>query len=190
MCVRVAQFMHRMVRWERGRYDGLTMKFPKIANKQKNGASLAFPDVCKVPAPPAPFVPVPFPNVSVASDNLSKASKRVKILQKEATSVKSSSGDEPGTLKGIVSSMTKMSTLFAQHSVKVKAEGKKASLLGDAKMANKAYTTAAKLQKDFEKKLEAECKKLTDACKADPEQEKIAKKVIDLVGKAARGHKI
>jgi Toxin PAAR-like domain len=29
----------------------------------KAASSIVFPDVCKTPAPPAPFVPVPYPNV-------------------------------------------------------------------------------------------------------------------------------
>lgn len=33
------------------------------ASTKGSGGGLGFPDVCKVPAPPAPFVPVPYPNV-------------------------------------------------------------------------------------------------------------------------------
>ena len=58
------------------------------ANKS-GGQSVAFPDVCKVPAPPAPFVPIPYPN-SQFEENLRKAN---------AIDAKA----EAGTLKGIMS---------------------------------------------------------------------------------------
>ena len=58
-----------------------------------SGSVVAFPDVCKVPAPPAPFVPVPYPNTQY-QENLKAAnkvdamtktgSKRAQINQKQA----------------------------------------------------------------------------------------------------------
>ena len=48
-----------------------------IAHKGSGGMSIAFPDVCKTPAPPAPFVPIPYPNIGKASDT-SKGPKKVK----------------------------------------------------------------------------------------------------------------
>jgi hypothetical protein len=38
------------------------------------GQTVAFPDVCKVPAPPAPFVPIPYLNVQF-QQNLKRANK-------------------------------------------------------------------------------------------------------------------
>ena len=58
-----------------------------------SGAAVAFPDVCKVPAPPAPFVPVPYPNtqyhenLKVANkvDAMTKTgNKKAQIKQKQA----------------------------------------------------------------------------------------------------------
>jgi hypothetical protein len=43
----------------------VAMMFP--ASTKGNGLSMGFPDICKVPAPPAPFAPVPFPNIEQAS---------------------------------------------------------------------------------------------------------------------------
>jgi len=34
------------------------------ASSGNKGMSLGFPDVCKAPAPPAPFVPIPYPNLA------------------------------------------------------------------------------------------------------------------------------
>ena len=38
------------------------------------GKTIAFPDVCKVPAPPAPFVPIPYPSAQL-EENLKSANK-------------------------------------------------------------------------------------------------------------------
>ena len=48
-----------------------------IAHKGSGGMSIAFPDVCMTPAPPAPFVPIPYPNIGKSSDT-SKGPKKVK----------------------------------------------------------------------------------------------------------------
>ncbi len=44
------------------------------AHTGSGGLSINFPDVCKTPAPPAPFVPVPYPNIQY-QENLKKANK-------------------------------------------------------------------------------------------------------------------
>lgn len=41
--------------------------------------SLAFPDVCKMPGPPAPMVPVPYPNVGVEPGTAEKTTAKKKI---------------------------------------------------------------------------------------------------------------
>jgi predicted ribosomally synthesized peptide with nif11-like leader len=45
------------------------------------GMCLSFPDVCKTPGPPAPFVPVPMPNIPTASRSKGGSGK-VKIGKK------------------------------------------------------------------------------------------------------------
>lgn len=89
------------------------------------GATIAFPDVCKTPAPPAPFVPVPYPN-SQYRENLKKAQKvdaqakngnpKAVALQKEAiNNLKKSQGDEAGTLKGVVSAAGAVTMGYTLH---------------------------------------------------------------------------
>jgi len=39
-----------------------------VVHKGSSGVSPSFPDVCKTPAPPAPFVPIPYPNIAKSSD--------------------------------------------------------------------------------------------------------------------------
>lgn len=92
------------------------------------GQAFAFPDVCKVPAPPAPFVPVPFPNIGMIN-GAKKTSTKVKMVGKEVVTKKSemsrSSGDEGGTLKGMMSSKNMDKVTFKSGSSKVKIEGQK-----------------------------------------------------------------
>ena len=72
------------------------------------GQALAFPDVCKVPAPPAPPVPVPFPNVAMLKQaSGGTCSKKVKVLNQPVITVASevprTMGDGAGTVGGVSS---------------------------------------------------------------------------------------
>ena len=98
-----------------------------------------FPDVCKTPVGSA-VVPIPYPNIGVASDT-SKGPKSVTTdgnmpMVKEAQYSKSS-GDEAGTVKGVVSSDQKGVCEFMMYSFDVKFEGKNVCRLGDPLFHNK-----------------------------------------------------
>ena len=86
-------------------------------------------DVCKIPAPPAPFAPAPFPNM-VQCASASGASGKVKICNSPGltkdSSFSSSQGDEAGTLKGMVSPFNMGKVQYKAASSKVKYEGKAA----------------------------------------------------------------
>lgn len=88
---------------------------------------LGLPDVCKVPAPPAPPVPIPFPNTAQCA-NAQKTSTKVMIENKdtivENSEIASSQGDEAGTAGGVVSNVNMNKVVFKLGSSKVKAEGK------------------------------------------------------------------
>lgn len=82
------------------------------ASTKGGGMCFGFPDVCKTPAPPAPFVPIPYPNFAppmMASGGT--CAKKVEIMNmkamKSSSEVSRSNGDEAGTLKGMIS-MTNM----------------------------------------------------------------------------------
>ncbi len=96
------------------------------ASCKAGGSCFGFPDVCKVPAPPAPPIPTPFPNTCQVMQ-ASKTSKKVKITNKETVTLKSevpkSMGDEAGTLKGVVSSTNMDKVIYKKGSSKVKVEG-------------------------------------------------------------------
>lgn len=80
------------------------------ASNRSAGQSLNFPDVCKTPAPPAPFVPVPYPDMGM---NMQAApfSPFVQIGFVPATNMGSlkvmTAGDEAGSMGGLVTGIIK-----------------------------------------------------------------------------------
>ncbi len=114
-----------------------------VVHKSSNGVSPSFPDVCKTPAPTAPPVPIPYPNIAMSSDT-SKGAKKVKcdgnpVCNKSAI-FKTSTGDEPGTLKGVVSQKTKGKAEFVNFSFDVFFEGKNAVRALDLMLHNNKNT--------------------------------------------------
>jgi uncharacterized protein DUF4150 len=98
------------------------------ASNNGAGQCFAMPDVCKTPSPGGP-VPIPYPNIAMlAQCNGGTCSSKVKVLGKKAvvkgTEITMSSGDEAGSLGGVVSSCFKGAAQFKKGSSKVKAEGK------------------------------------------------------------------
>ncbi|MCG3182770.1 MAG: hypothetical protein ICCCNLDF_00836 [Planctomycetes bacterium] len=98
------------------------------ASTKMAGNCLGVPDVCKVPAPPAPPVPTPFPNMGMVMQAGSGVSTKIKIENQPAillnTKIPMSSGDEAGTLGGMISNKFKGEVIFKKGSMKVKFEGK------------------------------------------------------------------
>lgn len=97
------------------------------------GQCFAFPDVCKTPAPPAPFIPIPYPNIAMLSQG--QGSKKVKIQGKQTLrkgdSISMSSGDEPGCAGGgMVSNRFKGKAELVIGWAKFKVEGQDAGHLG------------------------------------------------------------
>ena len=114
-----------------------------VVHKSSNGIAIAFPDVCKTPAPPAPPIPIPYPNIAMSSDT-AKGSKKVKcdgnpICLKDSN-FKTSVGDEPGTLGGIISGKTKGKAEFVNFSFDVKVEGKNVARAFDLMLHNDKNT--------------------------------------------------
>jgi hypothetical protein len=97
------------------------------ASSKKGGMALGFPDVCKTPAAPSP-IPIPYPNIAQLSGT-DKTAKKVLLSNKETVTegskISRSSGDEAGTLKGVISSKNMDQVKFKTYSSKVIAQGKK-----------------------------------------------------------------
>jgi hypothetical protein len=110
-----------------------------IAHKGSGGMSPVFPDVCKTPTPGGP-VPIPYPNIGKSSDT-SKGPKSVltdgKMPMVKGAVYSTSTGDEAGTLKGIISNDQKGVCEFMMYSFDVKFEGKNVCRLGDPLFHNK-----------------------------------------------------
>jgi hypothetical protein len=112
-----------------------------VVHKGSSGMSIAFPDVCKTPAPPAPFVPIPYPNIGMAADTMGGPTK-VKIngqmpMVKGSKYVKSN-GDQAGSAGGgMMSSMIMGECEFMLNSFDVKFEGKNVCRMGDPLFHNK-----------------------------------------------------
>lgn len=98
------------------------------ASTNGGGQCAIFPDVCKTPSPGGP-VPIPYPNIAMLTQaSAGTCSSKVKFSGKKAvvkgTEITRSSGDEAGTLKGVVSNTNMGAAQFKKGSSKVKAEGK------------------------------------------------------------------
>lgn len=97
------------------------------ASSKGGGTCFAIPDVCLVPAPPAPPIPTPFPNTGMANQ-AKKESKKVKFKGKGALTTESeiprSMGDEAGVNKGVTSGMNMDKVTYKKGTSKVKVEGK------------------------------------------------------------------
>lgn len=107
----------------------------------KEGICFAFPDVCLTPAPPAPPIPVPYPNIaqlSDAQDTASDVTAGGKEVVTANSSIASSTGDEAGSNGGVTSGTTKGECRFVEGSVSqtVKANGHGVVRLGDQTTQN------------------------------------------------------
>jgi len=111
-----------------------------VAHGGSNGTSPAFPDVCKTPAPPAPPVPIPYPNIGRSADTSSGPSTVKtdgKMPMVKGAKYSKSSGDEAGTLGGVMSSVNRNECEFMLYSFDVKFEGKNVCRMGDPLFHNK-----------------------------------------------------
>ena len=103
------------------------------------GQCFIFPDVCKTPAGPS-VVPIPYPNIGMFATS-KKCADKVKIQGKPTftmgSEVPSSSGDEPGVAKGVMSSTNMGKCTPKVGSANVKAQGQKVVRLTSMMSQNK-----------------------------------------------------
>jgi hypothetical protein len=96
------------------------------ASTKAAGNCFAMPDVCLTPAPPAPPVPVPYPNTGMVNQ-ASKTATKVKFAGKPVVTKKSeisrTMGDEAGVNKGVMSGMNMGKLTYKMGTTKVKIEG-------------------------------------------------------------------
>jgi len=113
-----------------------------VVHKSSGGITIAFPDVCKTPIGPA-VVPIPYPNIAL-SKHSAKTTKTVKCdgnpVCVKTSNFSTSTGDEPGVLKGIISSKIKGKAEFVTYSPDVKFEGKNVTRAFDLMLHNNKNT--------------------------------------------------
>ncbi|MBA3684147.1 MAG: DUF4150 domain-containing protein [Planctomycetes bacterium] len=106
------------------------------------GTVLAFPDVCKTPSPGGP-IPVPYPNVARSAD-LADGSTTVTIdgapVCLKGSKLATSTGDEPGSVGGVVSGTVKGKATPVTWSSNVFIEGQAVVLNGDLFVSNNKNT--------------------------------------------------
>ena len=114
-----------------------------VVHMASMGMSMAFPDVCLTPAPPAPPMPIPYPNIAMSSDT-ARGSMMVKcdgnpICLKDSN-FSISTGDEPGVNFGVASGRVKGMAEFVNFSFDVKVEGKNVPRAFDLMLHNNKNT--------------------------------------------------
>lgn len=114
-----------------------------VVHKTSNGMVSFMPDVCLTPAPPAPPVPIPYPNIAMSQDT-AQGSTQVKMdgnpIMLKGSVFSQSTGDEAGSLGGVISGVTKGKAEFICYSFDVKVEGKNVPRMGDLMLGNKGGT--------------------------------------------------
>jgi Domain of unknown function (DUF4150) len=121
----------------------VSVNFMSVVHAGSNGISTAFPDVCKTPAPPAPPIPIPYPNIAQSSDTAQGAS-TVKCDGNppcvKDSNFKMSTGDEAGSLMGVASNKIKGKAEFVNFSFDVKFDGKNVARAMDLMLHNDKNT--------------------------------------------------
>ena len=119
------------------------VNFLSVVHEGSGGVTVAFPDVCNTPAPPAPPVPVPYHNVARSIDAAGTA-KTVKAdghpLCTQGSCFRTSTGDEAGATGGVVSGTFKGKAAFVTYSMDVEAEGKPVARALDLMLHNDRNT--------------------------------------------------
>jgi hypothetical protein len=114
-----------------------------VVHQDSGGITSAFPDVCKTPAPPAPPIPIPYPNMAKSSDTANGTS-TVKCDGNPAcvkdSNFSTSTGDEAGSLRGVASNKVKGKAEFVNFSFDVMFEGKNVARALDLMLHNDKNT--------------------------------------------------
>jgi hypothetical protein len=100
-----------------------------VIHANGNALNTNFPCVGKTPGPPAPFVPIPYPNISKGADTDSGSKKTTAngkpLMLKDESVFKTSNGNEAATAGGgLITSKIKGESFFFMYSMNVKVEGK------------------------------------------------------------------
>ena len=110
-----------------------------FANTQAGGNDNGFPDTCLTPAPPAPPVPIPYPNIAQGATTVS-AVYTVLVVSAPAhnsgTTIPMTSGDNAGVGTGVASGMVMGKASPSTSSTKVNIGGKPATFMSMTSSGN------------------------------------------------------
>ena len=119
-----------------------------FAITKEAGQVMAMPDVCKVPAPPAPPIPMPFPNIGMPP-SANPVTTKIMIggmpALTKASKIQPTQGDEAGVAGGLVSGKIMGPAEFVMASMKVKFEGNPAVFMGNTTKQNDGNAVGADL---------------------------------------------
>lgn len=112
-----------------------------LSHKGSGGMSVAtIPDVCLTPAPPAPPIPIPYPNLAVNEDLVGGSTTVFadggNMIATKSSHLSKSTGDEPGVAGGVMSGVNMMETSWLTYSMDVFIDGDNACRLTDKQAHN------------------------------------------------------
>src|SRR5580692_229400 len=104
------------------------VNFMSVGHAGSNGITTAFPDVCLTPAPPAPPIPIPYPNIAQSSDTADGTSTVTcdgNPVCVSSSNFSTSKGDEAGNAPGgVASGVIQGKAEFVNYSFDVTFDGK------------------------------------------------------------------
>jgi hypothetical protein len=167
-------------------------QFNSLVHKASSGIVMStVPDVCKTPSPAGP-VPIPYPVIISQSSDLLDGTTTIQVDGGNPAATKGSqlsrcSGDEAGTLGGVVSSTFMKEAKWLLYSFDVKLEGQNAARLMDKMTMNHANTVclAGILQAPVTE-LEIDLVAIAKACSQAVESENDKKKAQKKKGDSCR----
>jgi hypothetical protein len=110
-----------------------------FANCQMMGQDMGFPDVCLTPAPPAPPIPIPYPNIAMGPTAIPNCP-TILIMgapaHNLATSIPMTNGDNAGVMMGVASGTVMGPSKHLTGAFTVLFAGMPASRLTSASLQN------------------------------------------------------
>ncbi len=113
-----------------------------VVHQTSGGMSIVFPDVCKTPTPGGP-VPIPYPNIGKSADTTqgpATVTTDGSMPMVKGAIYAMTSGDEAGSVGGVMSSTVKAPAEFMTYSFDVKFEGNNVCRLNNSLFHNKKNT--------------------------------------------------
>lgn len=119
-----------------------------FANTQMGGLDTGFPDVCLTPAPPAPPVPLPYPNFAAGPTGAPPATKILFMCapaHNMGTKIKPTNGDNPGISTGVASGTVMQTSRHVTAAFTVLLLGKPATRMTSVSIQNSTNCPGARI---------------------------------------------